>query len=313
MSIISPPKRSAGKVRPLAIMLALILAGASTAIVLSRHSPGTDPSAISKLKAEFSRSPRVPIIEGSEYPDETEPAAASTAARQDRSPAETLEALAAHDASRALSLALGEPDNERRQEFLQAVLRGWASSAPEAAADWALTQPHIESGLAMAAVFNGATHNPDNAVSLALRLTAQHPGNSSSYGSYLIFGLAQFGEFERAASFAASSAADVQVDLLTAAYSYWAKQQPERAVFAALRLEDPGKQDAAFQAAVGGWARTSPQELTATASRLPEGPDRTLALTTGLRSWIEKDPAAAADWISRHSLTEKEAVMVLEE
>ena len=227
--------------------------------------------------------------------------------------AETLEALAAHDPAKALALALGETDPAVRDERLQTVLRGWASTAPDAAANWTLTQSYLDQGLAMAAVFNSANRNPDAAVNLAQRLTAQHPENSTSYGGYLIFGLAQVGEFERAANFAEASSAEIHTDLFTAAYTYWAKQQPERAVYAALKLDDPAKQNAAFQAAISGWARISPQDLTIAANQFPEGADRTLALTTGLRSWIEKDPAAAADWISRHKLTAKETEMALEE
>jgi hypothetical protein len=227
--------------------------------------------------------------------------------------AETLEALAAHDPAKALALALGEADTAVRDERLQSVLRGWATTAPDSAAAWALAQSFFDQGLAMAAVFNGANHNPEAAVSLAQRLSSAHPENAGSYGSYLIFGLAQVGEYERAAAFAAKSSAEIQTDLLTAAYACWAKQQPERAVFAALNLDEPASQNAAFQAAVGGWARVNPQQLTATANQFPEGDDRTLALTTGLRSWIEKDPGTAADWISQHNLTAKEAKMVLEE
>jgi len=227
--------------------------------------------------------------------------------------AETLAALAAHDPTKALALALAESDPALRDERLQSVLRGWATTAPDSAAGWALSQSFCDQGLAMAAVFNGANRNPEAALSLAQRLSSEHPENAGSYGSYLIFGLAQVGEYERAAAFAANGPAESRTDLLTAAYGYWAKQQPEKAVFAALKLDDPAKQDAAFQAAVGGWARTDPQQLTATANQFPEGHDRTLALTTGLRSWLEKDPAAAADWISQHKLSEKEASMALEE
>ena len=107
-----------------------------------------------------------------------------------------------------------------------------------------------------------------------------------------------------------NSPSDARTDLLTAAYGYWAKQQPERAIYAALKLDDPAKQDAAFQAVVGGWARIDPKQLTATAIQFPEGHDRTLALTTGLRSWIEKDPAAAADWMAQHKLSPKEVAMI---
>jgi hypothetical protein len=233
--------------------------------------------------------------------------------QQTRPTAESLETLAAQDPSRALAIALAETDLALRETLLQAVLRGWASTAPDTAADWALAQTYLEQGLAMAAVFNGAKVNPATAISLAERLSAQHPADADSYGRYLIFGLTQAGQFELAANFAARSPDEVRTELLSAAYTHWARQQPSNALAAALKLDDPAKQDAAFHATISGWAHLNPQELTATANQLPEGADRILALTSGLRSWIEKDPATASDWISQHKLTAKEAEMVLEE
>ena len=225
----------------------------------------------------------------------------------------TLEEIATRDPDRALALALTQTDSVLRSDLLQAVLRGWTVADLNAAANWTFNQTYIDHGLALAAVFNGANRAPENAVALAQRLSSQQPENAGSYGNYLIFGLAQVGEFERAAAYAANSAPNFQTDLLCAAYGYWAKQQPERAVYAALKLDDPAKQDAAFQAAVSGWARANPQALALAASQFPEGADRTLALTTGVRSWLEKDPAAAADWISKNKLSAKEADLILEE
>jgi hypothetical protein len=312
MNTVPPPKKGITKTRLLTAS-ALTLGCASLVVfMLCRREPRVQLNAIANIAETDHASLRASATDEPTGQSNNQSPAANQTPRHEPA-AETLEALAAHDPANALALALGEADTAVRDERLQSVLRGWATTAPDSAAGWALAQSFIDQGLAMAAVFNGANHNPEAALDLAQRLSSEHPENAGSYGSYLIFGLSQVGEYERAATFAANSPADARTDLLTAAYGYWAKQQPEKAVFAALKLDDPSKQDAAFQAAVGGWARTDPQQLTATANQFPEGHDRTLALTTGLRSWLEKDPAAAADWISQHKLSEKESSMALEE
>lgn len=228
--------------------------------------------------------------------------------------AESLETLAANDPSRALALALAEKDDAQRDVLLQAVLRGWARTAPEAAADWAWShQDAIEQGHAFSAIFNGTQQNPEAALRLANRLSTEHPEEAWSFGRYLVYSFAQAGHFAQAADFAATTHPDHRVDLLTAAYHPWGCQQPEKALQSASTLEDPLRQNAAFEAVIGGWAQTNPQSLTEAAYTFPEGHDRSIALVTGLRSWIEKDPASAEAWVKTHKLTAEESSRALEE
>ncbi|MFT3869732.1 MAG: hypothetical protein QM715_14865 [Nibricoccus sp.] len=227
---------------------------------------------------------------------------------------ESLETLAATDPARALTLALAEKDDAQRDVFLQSVLRGWARSAPDAAADWAWThQDAIEQGHAFAAVFNGTQQNPEAALRLARRLSTEHPEEAWSFGRYLVYSFAQVGHFAQAADFAAAAHPDHRVDLLTAIYHPWGCQQPEKALQSAIAFEDPLRQNAAFHAVIGGWAQTNPQSLTEAAYKFPEGHDRSLALVTGLRSWIEKDPSTAEAWVKTHKLTAEESTRALEE
>lgn len=258
--------------------------------------------------------PPVAGVENSFHFYKKETSGAEPADRADHPPgpltAGSMESLAARDPLRAMALAAGESDQSRREELIQAVLRGWAGTDADAAANWALAQSYLDQGQAMAAVFNGSNQHPDEAVRLARRLTVQDPGNAQSFGGYLIFALGQVGKFEVAASYAASSEAAIRTDLLTAAYDKWAEIQPELAFAAALEFKTPEIQTTAVQAAIGGWARTNPQGLTEWAANIPEGSDRTLALTTALRSWIEKDPAAASEWVARTKFTpEMEAAL----
>jgi phage-related baseplate assembly protein len=207
-----------------------------------------------------------------------------------------LEDLAARNPTNALSLALGQTDEALRGDLLQAVLRGWASAAPDDAANWARSQTHLEQGQSMSAVFNGAAKRPDEAVRLGQRLSAEDPENASSYGGYLIFALSRAEKFEAAAAVAMAAPTEFRTDLLTIAYNNWGQRQPKLALAAAAALSDSDMQRTAFQATVGGWAKANPRELTEIAMTLPDGPDRKLALTTALRQWIDQDPASAAEW-----------------
>lgn len=221
-----------------------------------------------------------------------------------------LERLGAQNSTQAISWALTESDPDRRAELVQAALRGWASVDCDAAANWALHQSYAEHGQAMSAVFNGANKTPEKALQLADRLSREDPARTGDYRSYLIFSLGSVGEFSRAADYAAASPPEQQTQLLTSAFNRWARQEPEVAARAALRLPDASMQRAAFQAALGGWAQSNPETLTKAALDFPEGDDRKLGLITGLRSWIEKNPEAAGEWISQHKyMPEMEAAL----
>lgn len=221
-----------------------------------------------------------------------------------------LEELGKKNSVQAISWALTESDSDRRAELVQAALRGWASIDCDAAANWALHQNYAELGQAMSAVFNGANRSPERTVQLAERLGREDPAHAADYGSYLIFALGAVGEYSRAAAYAGESSGEVGTQLLTSAYTTWARREPGPAVQAALQLQDGAKQRAAFQAALGGWAQGDPEQLTKAAVNFPEGEDRRLGLTAGLRSWIEKNPDAAAEWISQHKfMPEMEAAL----
>lgn len=224
---------------------------------------------------------------------------AANSPEKDRLTVESIQALAARDSSRALTLALAETDPQFRDELIQAALRVWADTDAMAAADWARSQTHIDRGLALAAVFNGASQHPDEAVRLGRRLAEENPEHADSYAGYLIFALNHEGRFELAANVAAASGAEARTNLLTAAYCTWGEHQPSHALAAAMELKDPDMRRAAFEATLGGWAKANPQELSEVAIDLPAGPDRTLALTTALRHWIDQDPATAAEWAAR--------------
>jgi len=306
------PNKSPSTAKLLAVVIISVIAAILLLFSSTRKVPanGTTPS-------QPVQPARAPSTEQLVIPKTTAPISAPQASSEPSpSPVttESLETLAATDPSRALALALAEKDDPQRNILLQAVLRGWARTAPNAAADWVWShRDTIEQGHAFAAIFNGTQQNPEAAVRLAQRLSTEHPEEAWSFGRYLVYSFAQAGHFAQAADFAAAAHLDHRVDLLTAAYHPWGCQQPEKALQAAIALEDPLRQNAAFHAVIGGWAQTNPQSLTEAAHKFPEGHDRSLALVTGLRSWIEKDPASAEVWIKSHKLTAEESARALEE
>lgn len=219
--------------------------------------------------------------------------------KQNRPTVESIQALASRNPSRALAIALAESDPQFRDELLQGALRGWASVDADAAADWARSQTSLESGLALAAVFNGAIRQSETALRLERKLSEEDPENAASYAGYLIFALGGVEKFALAAQVAARAPAEARTDLLTAAYVTWGAHHPQQALSSATEFEDPDMRRAAFQAVLGGWAKANPQQLTEFAMELEAGPERALALTTALRNWIAEDPAAVAEWAAR--------------
>lgn len=295
------------------ILLAVVLISAIAAAFLLSFS-GKETPARDMPRTQPARQTVAEPLDQPKAPDRVDAPEAAIIATAAPLSDESLETLATVDPLRALALALAEKDEAQRDVFLQSVLRGWARTAPDDAADWAWThQDAIEQGHAFSAIFNGTQQNPEAALRLARRLSNAHPTEAWSFGRYLVYSFAQAGHFAQAADFAATTHPDHRVDLLTAAYHPWGCQQPEKALQSASSLEDPLRQNAAFEAVIGGWAQTNPQSLTEAAYKFPEGHDRSLALVTGLRSWIEKDPATAEMWIKSHQLTPEESSRALEE
>lgn len=226
-------------------------------------------------------------------------ARANTPAR-DRGLAALIELLAKTDPVQALALAKSE-SNWRLQGILRhAALRGWATVAPDAAADWALTVRLEDRRDAVAAVLSGSANNPPEAVRVALRLCANDPSLAGDFGHAAIEALVQKGDFESAAKFGTEVGSEKYPFLLQSAFFQWAKNQPAQAMAALDKIPDPVQRSQAYGEVLAGWAKADAKSLAEYALNQPAGEARNLTLSQALPHWVEKDPTAAMDWMKQH-------------
>ncbi len=213
--------------------------------------------------------------------------------------AASLEQLATLDPPQAMALALAEANLRLRDDLRNAVLRGWASASPDAAAAWAMAQPAGSRSSVMEAVLAGAAHQPDQAIRLTAHLSAERPELASDFSRYLISGLTDQGAYASAAQFATADTSEHRTAWLNTAFYQWSAHQPQLALAAWEGMADPGARVAAFQGLVIGWASAAPSALAAYATALPPGENRQLALGQALTQWVGRDPAGASQWIDR--------------
>jgi hypothetical protein len=212
--------------------------------------------------------------------------------------AASLQSLAVENHDRALALALAEPNLRLREILRNAVLRGWASAAPDAALAFAMHLSDTDNRPAISAVLSGAAQNPDNAIHLARELTADGTPLAKEYGVMAVAALSEAGEFEAAARFAASGSATARDEWLNEAFSRWAEHDPEAALHAFDGMTDATARRDALQGLVNGWAEANPAGLAEYALRLPPGEDRALAFGRAMPNWVAHDPIAASEWLN---------------
>ena len=213
-----------------------------------------------------------------------------------------LEELALTDPQRALALADAEGNWLARDALREAALRGWASIAPDDAADWAMQQTVLgERMKCVSAVLAGAVAQPAEALRVGLRLCAADPEPAGTYGHMLINALVErAGDFETAMRFATSATmVDRQSFLLDSAFYQWAQHDPDRAFAQLASIADPAIRESALKGLVEGRSDFDPQRFADFAQKLPAGADRTQALSISLQRWAGKDPEAALQWINR--------------
>ncbi|HEX4342683.1 MAG TPA: hypothetical protein VH255_04795 [Verrucomicrobiae bacterium] len=210
-----------------------------------------------------------------------------------------LERLAASDPTRAMALAQAEGNLQTRDIFTQAVLRGWASTAPENAANWALnlTDDNAREA-AMASVFAGAAADPDAAIRVATLACDKDADQAIGFGDSLIDTFCKDGNFEAAARFAATADGNRRSFWLAEAYSKWSALQPEQAAQAVLAISDPDERNEALHGIIGGWSTADPVALTHFIAQQPDGGEHGAMLGQALESWVRVDPVAAAEWMN---------------
>ena len=218
--------------------------------------------------------------------------------------AKMLEMLAATDPKRAMALAQAEGNRKFRADLEQAALRGWASTAPVDASNWALalTNPNDRDAAMKTVLASAAAADPDEAVRVAKLIMQQDPSAGGGYGSSLVDALCNAGNFETAAKFAADGDNGQRPFWLGETYSKWAELQPEQAAADAMTITDPNIRNQALHGIVGGWAQADPAALTQFLAQLPAGGDRCSLIGQAIQQWVRLDPVAAADWIDNSDL-----------
>lgn len=200
----------------------------------------------------------------------------------------------------ALDLAQSEDEPGRRQEFCNAVLRGWAKSSPDDAAAWAMLRSEGIGRLSMEAVFAGAVSSPERAIQMTARLCMRYPGLSSDFGQMLVTALGKDGAYEAAVRFASVEAPESP--LLEMAFDQWSASKPQQAWKALAKFTDPEARAQALGGLISGWARSDPAATVTYALQLPPGADRARALGMALPQWADRDLLGAWEWVSNHGL-----------
>lgn len=218
---------------------------------------------------------------------------------RDRALAALIEQLARTDPQQALALAQAEANWRLRDLLRNAALRGWASVAPMAAADWALTVRPEERRSAVEALMQGAAANPAEAVKTALHLCQSDSGPAGDYGHYTIAALIDAGAFKEAVQFGSQVGTDKYPFLLKSAFFQWSRNQPADAIAAVADIKDPLLRAQAYGEAISGWAWADAKAVAQYALTLPSGATRSDAFAEALPRWVEKDPVAATEWINR--------------
>jgi hypothetical protein len=210
-----------------------------------------------------------------------------------------LEELARTAPERAMQLAAQETSLRSRELLSQAVLRAWASTAPDAALAAAMKLPAADNRAAIAAVLQGAANNPETLLRLGRQITDGSDPIASDYGTLTIRALADAGHFPEALRFAMQGLPENRALWISEAFTAWARAEPQRALAELNRIAEPALQAEAQRGVVSGWAESDPGSLADYALRQPPTEDRTFALDHALRNWVLRDPGAASQWLSQ--------------
>lgn len=218
--------------------------------------------------------------------------------QRDQTKESLIEALARTNPHQAVKLACDASNKTLRIRFLDAAMRGWGQTNPEAALDWVMAQPVADSGQAMAAVFHGAASDPQRAIKLAHDLSQHDPSRTTDHGLYLLAALARANEFSMAAEFASTGTAGSRTTWVSDAYSRWANASPQEALSHATRLGDPKTRKTATNAVLLRWAYNDAPAAAKHASSLPDAESRRFAFSKAIPIWVAAQPIEAAVWMS---------------
>ena len=193
----------------------------------------------------------------------------------------------------AMTTALHEADPAIRTHKIRAVLHDWAATDSDTAATWVLAQPPDTRLDHATTLLIALASQPDEAARIARLLCAKDPAFIREHGDTLVTVLTESNLFGAALRFAEIGGPE-RAQWISLTLARWAESQPQLAAEAALALGEPD----GFPAVIATWSARDPAALAEFARQVPNPNERTAALSEALRRWIERDPAAAAGWIS---------------
>lgn len=200
---------------------------------------------------------------------------------------------------RAIDWARAQTDATLRRRCLVAAIRAWGERYPNAAVDWALTQPEDERQTDLEAALNGAVTQPQLAVAIVRGLLKYYdPADHVNAAPALVVALNNAGQFQTALDFINDAPADERAEWTRATFQRWGASQPQEAIQALNSITDDKLRDDAFRGVIASWSTQSPSALADYAASLPDGDHRAFALTQLVDNWSLQDPAAFATWLN---------------
>ncbi len=201
----------------------------------------------------------------------------------------------------ALDYARQNLRGERQTQAIDRIATIWAKRAPAEAWQWARKQGAGGTHRAQLVMEEVARNAPATAARFATEFARQEPQEARAMALVAIRGMTYDGSFDAARRFVTDlhlASPEDQVALTSALAEQWGRHDPEQAMAWARGLsEGPGRTQAL--ASLGdAWAEADPARATVFAEQLPAGQARQVALQQAVSHWNLTDPSALNDWIT---------------
>lgn len=183
-----------------------------------------------------------------------------------------------------------------RDTYLQAFVSASAESDPEAALEDALAQggDQRQRNHAATALSQLASRDPEKAIAYMAR--ARNPRERQMFASVIANGLAQL-DPDRALQWALESDHGVGQQVFVSVLSVIADQDPQRALDAAVAIQNTAKRKIALSSILSTVARSDPMLAVRYLDLIDNKEIERSAASKIARSWARLDPDAAIDWI----------------
>ena len=203
----------------------------------------------------------------------------------------------ARDLPAALAWGQSLPDLRDRASVIGNMMGAWTTSAPQAAADYALSQLGNVRETLLGKV---ATVWAQKDLNAAVAWMKQLPGDDQS-------AVLQNIKFHWTANDPASAAAygvslpagSIQNNFLNQVGLGWGMTNPKAAVEWLAQVPEGDARFSAINGIAAGWAETAPKDAAGFVASLPAGKTQDAAARNVLFRWQSADPGSAANWLAQ--------------